>query len=244
MRLLVLSDIHANLPAFKATLEDAPPFDRIWCLGDVVGYGPDPNECIELLNEYDHVCVAGNHDWASLGRLDTDDFNPDARRALEWTRAQLSAASLEYLGRLPTEHRHADFTIVHGSPRHPVWEYILFSTVAAANFSCFETRYCFVGHTHTPAIYQEAPGNGLPMALPLPITYDEPFSLGESRLIINPGSVGQPRNSDPRCSYLILDTDAKTITYRRVAYPVEETQMRMFRLGLPMRLAARLSEGW
>jgi len=244
MRYLVLSDIHANLAAFEAVLADAPSFDQVWCIGDVIGYGPDPNECVELLQRYDHVCVAGNHDWATLGRLDTDDFNPDARRALEWTRAHLDQAGLAYLEDLPTELRLGDFTLVHGSPRQPIWEYILYAGIAASNFPFLDTPYCFVGHTHTPVIFQESSDDGASVAATLLPSYEESFALPAGRLIINPGSVGQPRNNDPRASYVLLDTDANVVTYRRVAYPVEKTQLRMYQLGLPMRLAARLSNGW
>jgi len=244
MRYLVLSDIHANLAAFQAVLQDAPPFDRIWCLGDVIGYGPEPNECVELLRQYEHDCVAGNHDWAALGRLDTDDFNPDARRALDWTRASLDAAGLTYLRQLPTVLAFDDFTLVHGSPRQPVWEYILYAAMAAANFEYLDTSYCFVGHTHAPIIFEETTHNGVASAVAWLPAYDEPIELPAGRLIINPGSVGQPRDSDPRASYLILDTDARTFLFRRVEYPVELTQQRMYKLGLPMRLAARLSNGW
>jgi diadenosine tetraphosphatase ApaH/serine/threonine PP2A family protein phosphatase len=244
MRYLVLSDIHANLPALEAVLQDAPPFDRIWCIGDVIGYGPDPSECVELLREYEHDCIAGNHDWATLGRLDSDDFNPDARRALEWTRTHLDGAGRAYLEQLPTSLTFDDFTLVHGSPRQPVWEYILYAGVAASNFEYFNTPYCFVGHTHAPAIFEETHENGFVSAITFLPMYDDPIDLPANRLIINPGSVGQPRDSDPRSSYLILDTDARTILYRRVEYPVEKTQQRMYQLGLPMRLAARLSNGW
>jgi len=245
MRYLVLSDIHANLAAFQAVLEDAPPFDKIWCIGDLVGYGPDPSECVALLREYDHDCVAGNHDWATLGRIDTDDFNPDARRALEWTREHLDAAGRAYLEQLPSALHFNDFTIVHGSPRQPIWEYILYAGVAANNFAHLQTPYCLVGHTHTPVIFQEVThNNGTASVATLSPEYDEPLPLPAVRLIINPGSVGQPRNHDPRASYVIFDADERTILYRRVEYPVEITQQRMYQLGLPMRLAARLSNGW
>jgi predicted phosphodiesterase len=244
MRYLILSDIHANLAALEAVLEDAPAFDQMWCIGDVVGYGPEPNECVEVLSEYDPVCVAGNHDWAALGKLEVDDFNPDARRALQWTQSQLSSATRVYLEQLPETARVESFTIVHGSPRQPIWEYVLHASVAAANFAYFNTRYCFVGHTHSPAIFGEHCSAEAPSALSLNVSYDGPLELQEGRLIINPGSVGQPRNNDPRASYIILDGDKKTVQYRRAPYPVEKTQMSMHRRGLPMRLAARLSYGW
>lgn len=243
MRVLVISDIHANLVALESVLEDAGQVDAIWCLGDVVGYGPDPNACIELLRSLKpQHWLAGNHDWAALGKLDMAEFNPLARQAALWTRKQLTAENYDFLSRLPTHERATDprFTLAHGSPRQPVWEYILDLQTAAANFAHFDTLYCLVGHTHVPVIFQLLNGR-VGVESPAP---GELIQLGEQRLIINPGSVGQPRDGDPRASYLILDTDALTITFRRVPYPIEETQARMQEAGLPPRLIHRLSYGW
>lgn len=243
MRILVLSDIHANLAAFEAVLAHAGSFDRVWCLGDIVGYGPDPNECVERVRELRrYQCLAGNHDWAALGKLDLSDFNTDARLAALWTRQQLTPdnrafldARLEYIG--PLEDR---YTLVHGSPRYPIWEYILDEAIAAENFPYFSTQVCLVGHTHVPVIYAETPAGVRALRPPL----DKPHPLGDQRLIINPGSVGQPRDGDPRASYLLLDVDASTVTYRRVDYPIEATQEKMAAVGLPPRIIARLEYGW
>ncbi|MCW5853557.1 MAG: metallophosphoesterase family protein [Anaerolineae bacterium] len=243
MRILVLSDIHANLAAFEAVLAHAGSFDRVWCLGDIVGYGPDPNECVERVRELRrYQCLAGNHDWAALGKLDLSDFNTDARLAALWTRQQLTPdnrafldARLEYIG--PLEDR---YTLVHGSPRYPIWEYILDEAIAAENFPYFSTQVCLVGHTHVPVIYAETPAGVRALRPPL----DKPHPLGDQRLIINPGSVGQPRDGDPRASYLLLDVDASTVTYRRVDYPIEVTQEKMAVVGLPPRIIARLEYGW
>jgi len=241
MRYLIISDIHSNLAAFEAVLADAGPFDKVWCLGDMVGYGPDPNECVERLRGLPHVCVAGNHDWATLGKLDTEDFNPDAKRACLWTREQLSSSNLEYLEALPRSLIEEDFTLVHGSPRHPIWEYILNPSIAQANFEHFDTRFCFVGHTHVPVIYRDNPNRACDALIPSP---GARLALGEDRLIINPGSVGQPRDGDPRASYAILDSDKLTLEYRRIPYPIETTQARMVERGLPVRLIMRLAYGW
>jgi len=241
MRYLIISDIHANLAAFEAVLADAGSFDKVWCLGDVVGYGPDPNECVERLRALPHVCVVGNHDWAALGKLDIEDFNPDAQRACRWTRKQLSPSNLEYLETLPKSLVEGVFTLVHGSPHHPIWEYILNSSIAQANFEHFDTRFCLVGHTHVPIIYRDNPNQGCETVIP---SYDDPLALGEDRLIINPGSVGQPRDGDPRASYAVLDPDELTLEYRRISYPVETTQARMVEKGLPVRLIMRLAYGW
>ncbi len=243
MRILVLSDIHANLAAFDAVLAHAGSFDRVWCLGDIVGYGPDPNECVERVRELRrYQCLAGNHDWAALGKLDLSDFNTDARRAAHWTGEQLTPdnraflnARLERIG--PLEER---FTLVHGSPRYPIWEYILDEAIAAENFPLFPTQVCLVGHTHVPVIYAETPAGVRALRPPL----DKPHPLGDQRVIINPGSVGQPRDGDPRASYLLLDVDAGTVTYRRVDYPIETTQEKMAAAGLPPRIIARLEYGW
>lgn len=242
MRYLVLSDIHSNLAAFEAVLADAGQFDKVWCLGDVIGYGPQPNECIERLRELPHSCVAGNHDWASINKLDISSFNPDARRACLWTSEQLTPSNWEFIESLPEKLVENDFTIVHGSPRYPIWEYITHQFVAAANFSHFDTTYCLFGHTHVPVVYAFIGSQRTCDAFLL--MPNEPVPIEERRLLINPGGVGQPRDGDPRASYMILDKETNTIELRRVEYPIEETQRLMATLGLPPRLATRLSFGW
>ena len=154
MHYLVLSDIHANLVALETVLADAPDFDKIWCLGDLVGYGPNPNECIERIQEYDHVCLAGNHDWAALGKLDLRSFNTDARTANQWTQKELVPSAREYLDTLPTCAEQDGFYMAHASPKEPVWEYVLDTNVAYANFAHFPTPICLVGHTHVPIIFE------------------------------------------------------------------------------------------
>lgn len=252
MRVLVLSDIHANLAALEAVLADANTlgYDEVWCLGDVVGYGPDPNECIERLRALPNklICVAGNHDWAALGRLDIEDFNPEAQRAVQWTQAALTPSHRAWLENLPdTPIVLGRYTIAHGSPRHPVWEYILTPSVAHSNFAHFSTPYCLVGHTHIPIIYRlsenETESRAHCQALN-PIPNHWIALAGSHRLILNPGSVGQPRDSDPRASYALLDVEDELWMYRRLPYPVELTQMRMREAGLPDRLIARLAYGW
>jgi predicted phosphodiesterase len=244
MRYLIISDIHANIAAFEAVLEDAGDFTKIWCLGDLVGYGPDPNECIEKLRMFDHLCVAGNHDWAVLGRLDLEDFNPDAQRASLWTRDQLTRDNCAYLESLPTTLIEEGFTLVHGSPRQPVWEYVLYPSVARPNFNHFGTQFCFIGHTHVPVVFQlvlQEFGEYSELIQPSP---NEPIPFGEYRLMINSGSVGQPRDGNPCASYAILDIEHHTIEYRRISYPIEKTQHRMEKAGLPDRLIGRLAFGW
>lgn len=246
MRCLLISDIHANLTAFEAVLKDAEGlYDKVWCLGDMIGYGPDPNECVHLLQTLDHICIAGNHDWAVLGKLDIDDFNPDARFATLWTREQLNDDVRDYLEDLPTSLVEAElYTLVHGSPRHHVWEYILYPTIAQPNFKHFDTLYCFVGHTHSPVIFREADNPDELCEALAPIFNAGPIQFEEQRLIVNPGSVGQPRDGDARAAYGILDTESCTFEYRRVKYPVSITQEKMKKHSFPSRLWNRLAFGW
>jgi diadenosine tetraphosphatase ApaH/serine/threonine PP2A family protein phosphatase len=244
MRYLVISDIHSNLEAFKAVLADAGTVDEVWCLGDVVGYGPDPNACVDLLRSLPHRAIVGNHDWATLGKLDLNDFNPDARAANLWNREQLNPANLAYLQALPERLVESSFTLVHGSPRHPIWEYIIYEPTAEANFAYFETPVCLVGHTHTPAIFRQVDSGEESTCEALVPSWHVATHLRPGRWIVNPGSVGQPRDGDPEASYAIIDSEALTVEHRRVAYAVGETQTKMMEIGLPMRLAVRLGYGW
>jgi len=243
MRCLVISDIHANLAALEAVLLDAGQFDLIWCLGDMVGYGPEPNECIARLREYPHLCLAGNHDWAVLGKLDIRGFNADARIANQWTQGVLSPAARAYLQNLPPLRVEQGYTLAHGSPRQPIWEYILDPLTAELNFTAFETQICLVGHTHVPvSFYLPEPSDDHLCDL-RPPRYRETVSLATGRWIINPGSVGQPRDGNPDASYVILNLDENTLEHRRAEYPIEETQDKMRAAKLPNRLIERLAIG-
>ena len=246
MRCLVLSDIHSNLEALEAVLDDAGQVDLVWCLGDTVGYGPDPNACVELLRSLSPVCIAGNHDWATLGNLDLQDFNPDARDANLWNRQQLTPGNLNYLEALPNLVVEGQFTLAHGSPRQPIWEYIIYTSTARTNFDHFQTPYCLVGHTHTPGIFRLIPETREHGSICVQVTLDsgQPVKLGPDRLIVNPGSVGQPRDGDSRASYAILDLDDMTVEHRRVPYQIDETQAKMMSHDLPLRLVLRLKYGW
>jgi len=244
MRYLVLSDIHGNLPAFEAVLADAPSGLPVWCLGDIVGYGPKPNECIELLRTLDHECIVGNHDWAVMGKVDLDYFNPDAQRSVKWTQDELEPANLAYLESLPVSLIKGDFTLVHGSPREPVWEYILYPPIARLNFAYLSTAHCLVGHTHVPVkfSFRDHDDNHICEMERLPEGRPEP--LGNGRLIVNPGSVGQPRDGDARASYAMLDTETMICEHRRVSYDIPKIQEQMERARLPARNIMRLSYGW
>lgn len=241
MHCLIVSDIHANRVAFDAVLEDAPVFDEIWCLGDLVGYGPEPNACIERLQEFPHVCVLGNHDQAALGRLDLRAFNLDARLANTWTQRRLTPKAREYLEQLPMAIVRDQFHLVHGSPREPLWEYLLEAYTAYANFAYFSTSVCLVGHSHIPLLFRmDGVGQHCELMVRQP---GQRVELSPNRAIANPGSVGQPRDGDARASYAILDTDAMTWEWHRVRYTISMVQDRMREFDFPRRLVERLAVG-
>ncbi len=242
MRILIISDIHGNLIAFESVLADAKgEWDIIWCLGDLVGYGPHPNECVTRLREYEHISLSGNHDWAVLEKLDINTFNQEAKKAIQWTQEAITHETREYLKTLPTTIINGNFTLAHASPRQPVFEYILDPHTAAINFDYFHTPFCLVGHTHVPVMYEEKGINRIISHTP---AYNAAIQLNGNRLIINPGSVGQPRDSDPRAAYALLDTDSNMWEYRRVSYPISETQEEMRKHDMPIRLIKRLEYGW
>lgn len=241
---VVLSDIHANLEALDAVLEHARTWDEIWFLGDIVGYGPDPQGCYERLRELGPAYwLAGNHDWAAIGRLDISSFNPDARAAAEWTMEALDDEARAYLEELEPRRDlpELDISLVHGSPRHPIWEYVLNAVTATENFPFFDASLCLFGHTHVPVIYEETIDGTLrrPMVVSQPIRPEE-----KVRWMANPGGVGQPRDGDPRASYVRLDLATRAITLQRVPYDFGRTQEKILAAGLPERLAARLAYGW
>ena len=247
MRIGIISDIHANLAALEVVLDKLDELgaaDRLWCLGDVVGYGPYPNECLELLRTYEHVCLPGNHDWGAIGRADPELFNNEARFVLEWTAAHLSADNRAYLEALPeiVEMPDVPFTLVHASPRDPIWEYLLEPQEAAECFPLVNTPYCLVGHPHVPTIFRAAVGEySVKMIMPEP---DEIIRLAGARLIVNPGSVGQPRDQDPRAHYAFYDSEEGTLHLGRIGYPIEVTQAAMRDLNFPRRLISRLDYGF
>ena len=242
MRLAVLSDIHSNLVALDAVLDDLaaqPAVDATWVLGDIVGYGPQPNEVVARLQTMSARAVMGNHDGAAVGLVDTSWFNPAAAAAIGWTTSVLTPESRAFLADLPPRRVEEDLTGVHGSPRDPIWEYIVSPAVAAANLDAFDTRFCLFGHTHHPTILAMEDGTIREVAgIPGPVHTHHP-----GRGLVNPGSVGQPRDGDPRSAYLILDTTAWTAEFRRVSYDIEATQHLMREHDLQSWLAERLSYG-
>lgn len=239
MRVAVLSDIHANLVALDAVLDAAGSVDAIWHLGDVVGYGPEPDGVVARLAAIGAVGVTGNHDLAALGGSEIDWFNPDARAAIEWTRGRIDGVTRTWLAALPTTRVEADVTLVHGSPRDPVWEYVTSVPVARANLAVLETTIGLHGHTHLPMAWADHDGR-IDAIAPGPGSV---FRLDGRRALLNPGSVGQPRDGDPTASWLEIDTDAGLATWRRVAYDVEAVRSAVLDSGLPRRLADRLRVG-
>ncbi len=242
MRSLLVSDIHSNLEALEAVFADAGlrgGFESVWCLGDMVGYGPDPSACISRLREFDLAAVAGNHDYAASGLIDAADFNGAAFTAIRWTAQRLSPEEKQFLSGLPTIHLVPPFTLVHGSLRAPIVEYLLHPTQAAATFELLTTDFCAVGHSHYPFICHE--NGGLPLFLPLLEGGSVPLDAG--RCIVNPGSVGQPRDRNTHSSYAIFDSGTRTVEHYRVEYDIPVTQKKMRRAGLPEYLIDRLDHG-
>ena len=239
MRIAVLSDIHANLPALEAVLAALGPVDAVWHLGDVVGYGPHPDEVVARLRELGAVGVRGNHDAATRDLGMAEWFNADARLAIEWTAGRISPETRAWLAGLPERAELGEMTLVHGSPRDPTWEYIMTAPDARASLAAFATPYCFYGHTHIPAAWRVDDGR----VEPLGPSHGSVLPLDGRRLLLNPGSVGQPRDGDPRASAAILDLAASTLTWHRVAYPIAEVQAAMRAAAFPARLVARLERG-
>ena len=239
MRVAVLSDIHANLVALDAVLASIGTVDAVWQLGDVVGYGPEPDGVVERLAQIGAIGVRGNHDAAAIGGDEIDYFNADARAAMEWTRERITGGTRAWLSALPERHTEGNFSMVHGSPREPTWEYIVSVPIARANLAVLTTPFGLYGHTHLPMVFAEHDGA---------VDQIEPaegstFRVDGRRALINPGSVGQPRDGLLTASFLIIDTDVGQCTWQRVAYDIAAVQAEMRSVGLPARLVERLSYG-
>jgi predicted phosphodiesterase len=241
MRVAVVSDIHANLHALEAVLAalDADPPDELWCLGDLVGYGPKPNECCTLVQARATVCLCGNHDLAVRGTIDLDEFSGDAGTAAAWTRAVLTGEAHAFLDSLEPAGKAADAALFHGSARDPVWEYVLSDEAAVTTLLLTDEPLVLVGHSHAAlqvSLRDTALAGGL-------APEGTELELRDARWLLNPGSVGQPRDGDPRAAYLLLDLDARHASFRRAAYDIELTQSEMRTEGLPEALIERLAAG-
>lgn len=242
LKILVIADVHANLVALEAVLRDCPTVEGHWNLGDSVGYGPRPGHCLTLLqNSSPLVTLAGNHDLASIGALDLAAFNPVAQAAARWTVRHVTDDQKRYLRSLPAHTTDAGYTLAHGSPREPIWEYVTDTTTVAAAFRHAKTNVCFVGHTHVAMYARLMPGQPRPE---LHALHDgDTLELGSARFLINPGSVGQPRDRDPRAAYALLDTDRGTVTAHRIDYDIALTQRQIAEAKLPHLLGERLAFG-
>jgi predicted phosphodiesterase len=241
MRVAVISDIHSNLHALEAVLEeiDRDQPDVVWCLGDIVGYGPRPDECCNAVEDRAVLCLCGNHDLGVRGDIDLDDFAPDAAAAALWTRGVLGERAQAFLARLVPSAAAEGVELFHASPRDPVWEYILTDQAALAALEGTTAAVVLVGHSHVPLAVTvdrgELDGGHAPAGTEI--------ELGELRWLLNPGSVGQPRDGDPRAAWLMLDLAAGRASFRRVDYAIAETQNEIREAGLPTVLGERLSAG-
>ena len=242
MQIALVSDIHSNLVALEAVLEALPAYDQLWCLGDTIGYGPRPNECLQYMQDLGTYVLTGNHDLACLGQVSLEDFNSLARRANEWNSRQLLPDLRIYLHERPAKMTvEPDVTLAHASPRDPIWEYIQDVETALENVPHFSSSLCLVGHTHVPMFFAlHADGQ----AQFGHMQRGEVVQLRPgSRYILNPGSVGQPRDENPRAAYALWDTTAATVRFERIGYDIGATQRQMRKAGLPSLLAERLAYG-
>jgi diadenosine tetraphosphatase ApaH/serine/threonine PP2A family protein phosphatase len=245
LRAAVISDVHSNQPALEATLAaiDEVGVDEIWCLGDVVGYGAQPEACAGLIQQRCTVCLAGNHDLAVLGGLDIATFSETAAVAVEWTRENISAATVEFLRGLEPAAARADVGLFHASPCDPIWEYVLSIDQAEVGLDAQEQRIGLIGHSHIALFFVRAPGARPGYTQGAQAADGAEVEVAEGDWLLNPGSVGQPRDGDPRAAWLEVDISSGRATFRRTVYPVERTQSEMRELGLPEVLAARLEHG-
>ncbi|HET9163881.1 MAG TPA: metallophosphoesterase family protein [Solirubrobacterales bacterium] len=246
MRVAALSDIHANLPAFEAVLAaiDDAGVDEVWCLGDVIGYGAEPDECADLVRERCDVCLVGNHDLAVLGALDVGAFSEAAAAAVSWTREHVAERTVELLRELDPAGEREGIGLFHASPRDPVWEYVLSAEQADACLDAHREPIALIGHSHV-SLFFVRPGEGEQgdEVRGSQAGDDTLLELGAGRWLINPGSVGQPRDGDPRAAWLELDTGAGTARFHRVGYDIERAAASIVAAGLPRRLAERLQVG-
>ena len=242
MRALIVADVHANLEALEAVIADARSegwIDVIWCLGDIVGYGPQPRECIAMLRGFPHLAIAGNHDLVAIDAIGLEDFNSVAAASAVWTRGQISGEDRTWLAALPSTVTESEFTLVHGSLSDPVWHYLTSAPDAESNFQLQTTPYCLIGHSHLPLAFVESGGQVTGGHL----SSNSSIQLNHDRVVANPGGLGQPRDGDPRACYALLDTGARRLDFRRVAYDIEKTQDKMREAGLPGFLIDRLKRG-
>ncbi|HEX4837954.1 MAG TPA: metallophosphoesterase family protein [Solirubrobacteraceae bacterium] len=242
MKVAVVSDIHSNRQAFEAVLEAVASSDasELWCLGDLVGYGADPDACVELARRHAAVCLAGNHDMAVVGELPLDEFSRGASLAAQWTREVIAPANLAFLAELRPESREGSVGLYHGSPRDPVWEYVLSALLAELCLDAQPHRICLIGHSHVASSFVRREGA---TATGEPCREGAELDIAAGEWLLNPGSVGQPRDGDPRAAWLLLDLDGHIASYRRTSYDVAGAASAIRAARLPNSLAERLEYG-
>ncbi len=242
-RVALLSDVHGNLPAFEAVLADIADqgVDERWCLGDLVGYGAQPDECVALAKETCDLSLIGNHDLVVVDKLDISDFSMNAAIAATWTKDNIDKPAVDYLNTLETHDESKPIGLYHASPRDPVWEYVLAVDQAAECMKEQSGRVSLIGHSHVALFFSDGAGNGSPAGGQA--ESGRKLDLSEGRWLVNPGSVGQPRDGDPRAAWLLLDLDSWTAEWRRVEYPIEDAASAIREAGLPPALADRLFQG-
>ncbi|MBN1648845.1 MAG: metallophosphoesterase family protein [Spirochaetales bacterium] len=239
MRILIISDIHGNLEALERVLEISDGVDAVWVLGDTVGYGPNPAECLALVRKHAEVILSGNHDMAAVGLLPVSGFNSQAARAVEYTRQLMNKEGLKFLSSLAPMLAGKNITLVHGSPTNPAFDYILDHNTALAAHRAITTEVCFFGHTHLPGCFYKKGKKYLWYRL----DDNESIPLGNGNILFNPGSVGQPRDGDPRASFAIADTEAMTWTQKKAEYDVQAVQAKLQSISAPPFLISRLAKG-
>jgi predicted phosphodiesterase len=242
MKVAVISDIHANRHAFEATLGAVAASDaaELWCLGDLVGYGAEPDACVELAREHAAVCLAGNHDLAVTGEIPLDEFSRGASVAAQWTREVIAPENLAFLEGLSVQGEESSLGLYHASPRDPVWEYVLSTLLAELCLDAQSHRICLIGHSHVALSFERHEGE---MASGEPRREGTRLDLADGEWLLNPGSVGQPRDGDPRAAYAIVDTKLQRVELYRMRYAVEDAQTKVMKAGLPDVLAQRLAVG-
>ena len=245
MRLAVISDIHANLPALESVLAavDEAEVEEIWCLGDVLGYGADPDSCSDLVRERCDVCLVGNHDLAVIDALDISSFSEAAAEAVVWTRQNVAERTLDHIRALKPTGSRGGIGLFHASPRDPVWEYVLSAEQANACLDAQAERTGLIGHSHVALFFTRASADDHAQVKGAQAGDGTLLDIHKGEWLINPGSVGQPRDGDPRAAWLELDTEAAEARFRRVPYDVERAAAGIVDAGLPTRLADRLHAG-
>jgi predicted phosphodiesterase len=242
MRVAIISDIHANRHAFEAVLAEIADaaVDELWCLGDLVGYGAEPDACVALARDRASTCLAGNHDLAVAGEVAISDFSGAAAAAVRWTQEAMDPANVEFIAGLRPTGERAGIGLYHGSPREPVWEYVLSALLAELCLDAQEDRVCLVGHSHVALSFERHEGRPASGELR---PADSEVALAEGEWLLNPGSVGQPRDGDPRAAWMLLDLEAQTASFRRCDYDIAGAAQAINAAGLPASLAERLEYG-